>query len=238
MAPFISLPVPYFNFLSVVVSTALLLWFARAVKRLVRIINVRYAILNDSLVMIRGIGHLLINFEGASQTHINAIIHTRPAKPPSSMNIMYLPYLIKSTELTILQRNNPSLYVKLWCASKSYIMVLSSFKLNFFKQRYHTLKTALNKVLTNILLTTNDNQDDAYFQYVRRNEFTEALVRFGIVDFISPVTVLEAGGNQISIPLLAKQGNRYDIHTGIIYTYICHMLVAYSTILYTYSIVL
>lgn len=90
----IRLPSQYFNVLFLIISICVILWSFRAFKRIMRLARVRSAVLSGRLVHIRALGSALANFDGATQLHIDAIVHTRQAYPPSVVNCIYNPFSI------------------------------------------------------------------------------------------------------------------------------------------------
>lgn len=207
----IFIPVPYYNLLAMIVSTAVLLWGVRALKRLARIVIVRIAAINDSFVMIKGIGHNLINLEGAPENHMQSIIHTRPAKPPQQMSVLYIPFVVKSTEVVTIGESW-RVDVQIWSASKAYVMMLAGFKLSQFKERHEKdLKDVSLSVMNSIARDADSKDTEMMIASARRNDFTEVMGQKGIVRNVSQVRVIEAGTNHISLPLfVSTAGPRYE----------------------------
>ena len=198
------IPVPYYNFLIVFMSVFILLWFFRSIYRFLRVLTIRKAAINDSLVLIKDIGYNLISFENGSQTHMNALLHTRPTKPPTQMQILYLPIVISSTDI-IPNKHNPNsseVNLKIWLASKSFVMIFSKFKLLHFKRKFDDIKNIAISVINEISKTTGNDLSN-----IRRNEFTEMLVRYGICQHISSPLSLPAGEHQVNLPLHSSRSN-------------------------------
>lgn len=195
MTLFITTPVPYFNFMAIIVSTAVLLWFARALKRFARIIAVRSAAIDDSIVHVRGVGHTLIVFEGAPRRHLEAIIHTRPTMPPSQMNVLYHPYIIRNAEIKAMV-NREGYYVDLhiWVASQTLVLVLSNIKVNLFKETFKSARDTAQLVMNTIKRNPEDSR------YIRQNEFTEFLSRNGVVTHVSQPVSLAPGSHSVQVP--------------------------------------
>ncbi len=198
----ISIPIPYFNLLTIITSTCILLWGMRAMKRLARLVAVRTAALNDSLVMIRGFGHNLINFEGAPHSHMSALIHTRPAKPPQQMNILYLPYLVKSMDLVLIH-DEFRLETNLWVATKTFIIVLSNFKPINFKEKFHSMKDACLQMIHDVYDKSDiGNKTPAdLMSDMRKYPWIETLIKSEVCQHVSHPTIVQPGNQTVYLPL-------------------------------------
>lgn len=196
----IYIPVPFYNLLTMIVSTAVLLWGMRAIKRLVRIVVVRIAAINNSFVMIKGVGHNLINLEGASQHHMQSIIHTRPTNPPKQMSVLYIPFVVKSTVITT-PKNIWTIEVQIWSATKAYVMILAGFKLSQFKLHHEKLLKEMSLRVMKSIKGHSDNIKTLSFQ---ENDFTKLMRDNNILTNVSQPLVIEENMNHVTFPLFAS----------------------------------
>ncbi len=90
-------PAEFYNTIMIIVCVMTVLWFLKAMKRTYHMLRIRSSVLTDRVIQIRGLGSYLSYFEGSTQPHINAIVHTRQTKPPVSMNISFFPYAMNDT---------------------------------------------------------------------------------------------------------------------------------------------
>jgi len=74
----------------------------------------------------------------SSQTHINAILHTRQANPPKTLNAFYIPFSLDESFLVFDPILNPSssvnLNLKLWLARNCSAYILVGFDSERFKE--------------------------------------------------------------------------------------------------------
>eukprot|EP01038_Epipyxis_sp_PR26KG_P012758 gene12758-17104_t len=63
-------------------------------------LRIRGAYLSDRLVRIQGLGFALSFFDGATQSHLNSIVHTRQSKPPIIIPTLLIPFSISNSVAT------------------------------------------------------------------------------------------------------------------------------------------
>lgn len=131
----IEIPVQGYNLISIFVCVLLVLWIVRALRRFYRALLLRTAATSRNLILLRGLGNNLTFFEGATQMHMDALVHTRQSKPPTRMQTLYIPFAIKG----ITARNGEGFFsyeVDIWLASKSTILFLWNFRPGAFKGKF------------------------------------------------------------------------------------------------------
>jgi hypothetical protein len=138
----ISIPTEYYDFISIFVCIAVIFWGIRATRRFHRALYVRAASLEQSLVLIRGLGNNLLFFDYANQHHMHSLVHTRQAKPPSQMKTLYVPFAIFNTKLEWRSLYLVGCKADFWLATKSYVFVLWGFKLDAFKKKFYAMHEA------------------------------------------------------------------------------------------------
>jgi hypothetical protein len=132
----IRLPSAYYNVLFLIISTCVILWSFRAIKRIMRLARVRAAVLSGRLVHIRALGSALANFDGATQSHIDSIVHTRQAYPPAIVNCIYNPFSI--TDLLYSSHDDQYIYFQLNITATipGRVHILPKFSAKLFKENY------------------------------------------------------------------------------------------------------
>jgi hypothetical protein len=87
----IGLPAEGYNTIYIFICFLVFFWLFKAARRYYRVIQLRSAVLSDSLVQIQGLASYLSYFDGAINTHLHAIVHTRQTKPPVEMSMVLVP---------------------------------------------------------------------------------------------------------------------------------------------------
>lgn len=129
----ITTPPSYYNVITIFTSGILLIWVVKAVWRFIYMLRIRLAVISGRIVPIRGLcNYLPILTEISSQTHINAILHTRQANPPKSIKSMYIPFTLDDA---FIQDNDgiSSLHLSLWTSMRCHIYILQDFDVEKFK---------------------------------------------------------------------------------------------------------
>lgn len=124
------------NLLCVLTAVILVLWGMRSLKRLYRALRVRTAMLTGRLVHIRAVGSSLPFFEGATQAHVDAIVHTRQSYPPLKIQSMYVPYKIKEVTLREKEAQKIVLSLNIWVATTCRVWIVSNFHTDSFKEAF------------------------------------------------------------------------------------------------------
>ena len=86
-----ALPAPMSNATMIFVFILLMFWFLKAFRRFGRSVLLRYSLLHENIVHIRGIGSYLHFFEGATRAHLQSVIQTRQSKPAVPMAMIGVP---------------------------------------------------------------------------------------------------------------------------------------------------
>jgi hypothetical protein len=132
------LPHAYYNAVSLLASGFLLFWFLWSLMRFMDMIRVRIAIISNRLVPIRGISNYLATLnEIISQTHFNAIIHTRQSHPPKTIKSLYLPFSIDSIMINHraqIADKTKAVELELWISGKCKVFVFFDFKTSRLKE--------------------------------------------------------------------------------------------------------
>lgn len=195
------------------VTFFLMLWLFKAIFRFQRALRIRYALLNDQLVSIAGIGSFLSYFDGVTPPHLHAILHTRQAMPPELMDLLYVPYVLHKHQL-ILTANKDQLYLKiqLYCPCRSVAYAMTSFQGLPWRRKVSAL--AAQK-------SSKQDTGKAAASIVRRELFQpvqaanqpstlqcEPLAQAEICDREVVAQALPEGITTISLPLFRAQGTR------------------------------
>ena len=131
-SPIVALPTPLYNFIVIFVCIAVIFWGIRAGKRISRTFLLRTSAIEQSLVFIRGLANNLSFFDGANQTHMHSLVHTRQSKPPTQMKMLYIPYTIKGVRVEKFA-THMNVLCDLWLAKRCSVVILLGFDAARFK---------------------------------------------------------------------------------------------------------
>mgnify|MGYP005993375531 CR=1 FL=1 len=129
------IPYQFYNLVMVFVTILALLWGMVAVKRFYRMLRIRSAVLTDRIIQIRGMGSYLTYFDGATRTHMDAVVHTRQSMPPVSMAALPVTAVSKNAFLVGYKgegRFEISIEVSVLCRTK--VIVLINFNSENFQK--------------------------------------------------------------------------------------------------------
>ena len=85
----VAYPSAYYNTILIIVCILLLLLFLRAFKKIYLIAKLRISVLTNRVIHIPGLSSYLYYFDSSTNSHLNAIIHTRQSKPPQEVRKIY-----------------------------------------------------------------------------------------------------------------------------------------------------
>ena len=120
------IPYQFYNLVMVFVTILALLWGMVAVKRFYRMLRIRSAVLTDRIIQIRGMGSYLTYFDGATRTHMDAVVHTRQSMPPVSMAALPVTAVSKNAFLVGYKgegRFEISIEVSVLCRTKVILLI-------------------------------------------------------------------------------------------------------------------
>lgn len=132
----VRLSVPEFNLYILSVCILLILWLMRSMKRLYRVLRVRAGILTGRIVHIRALGSSLSYFDGATQSHIDALVHTRQACPPLKISSLHVPFLIQSINISKVSKESVDFEVSIWVSCKCKVWIGGNFIKHEFKRAF------------------------------------------------------------------------------------------------------
>lgn len=140
----IVLPYQYYNLLMVFVSILTLLWSFKALKRFYLALRVRAAVLTDRIVHIRGLGSNLTIFEGATQTHFNAVVHTRQNLPPTQMKPLRVQGVVNDLSIITLMKNKAyQLKINTTISQRCLVLVILDMNIRNFQRMLSRLERDL-----------------------------------------------------------------------------------------------
>lgn len=91
------------------------------------------------LFFCRALGTFVHYFEGATQSHINAVIHTRQAYPPTKVSHLHIPFIVNG--ISVLQRRENDPYIdiefEINISCKCRLFLIEDFNTNKFKISYN-----------------------------------------------------------------------------------------------------
>ena len=128
------IPYQYFNLVMVFVTILVLLWGMVAIKRVYRMLRIRSAVLSDRLINIRGLGSYLTYFDGATRSHMDAVVHTRQSMPPVAMEQLNVASVIKDIEISSDGYGDYFLKVNAVSSVSSRVIVLFDFNVRNLQQ--------------------------------------------------------------------------------------------------------
>lgn len=111
------IPYQFYNLLYAIITILCLLWGMVAAKRVFRMLQVRTAALSDRIIHIRGLGSYLTYFDGATRSHMDAVVHTRQSMPPITMKQLAIPALSHTISL-VNDFHNAELHFHTACPAK------------------------------------------------------------------------------------------------------------------------
>jgi len=140
----IVLPYQFHNLLMVFVSILTLLWSFKALKRFYLALRVRAAILTDRIVYIRGLGNNLTNFEGATQAHFNAVVHTRQTLPPTQMKSLRVQGIVNDFSIITSSKNRTyQLQINTTISQRCLVLVILDMNIINFQRMVSRLQRDL-----------------------------------------------------------------------------------------------
>ena len=128
------IPYQYYNLVLVFVTILVLLWGMVAIKRVYRMLRIRSAVLSDRLINIRGLGSYLTYFDGATRSHMDAVVHTRQSMPPVAMEQLNVTSVIKDIEISSDGQGDYFLKVNAVSSVSSRVIVLFDFNVRNLQQ--------------------------------------------------------------------------------------------------------
>jgi len=128
------IPYQFYNLILTFVTILALLWGMVAIKRVYRMLRVRSAVLSDRLIQIRGLGSYLTYFDGATRSHMDAVVHTRQSMPPVAMEQLNVGAVVKDIDIKSDGYGNYSLGINIESPSKSRVVVLFDYNTLNFQQ--------------------------------------------------------------------------------------------------------
>jgi hypothetical protein len=163
----ISSPALY-NLFVIFICTILSLWIIRASKRLYRVLRVRAAILTGRLVHIWAISSSLPYFEGAIQSHIDAIVHTRQSYPPTNVKCLYIPFFVEEISINNNDNNILEFSVSITTTVPCRLWIVQNISLYLLQKSFIAYKNADN-IFFNNLNDYNDIESKQLLQIYREN---------------------------------------------------------------------
>lgn len=140
----IVLPYQFHNLLMVFVTILTLLWSFKALKRFYLALRVRAAILTDRIVYIRGLGNNLTNFEGATQAHFNAVVHTRQTLPPTQMKSLRVQGVVNDFSIITSSKNRTyQLQINTTISQRCLVLVILDMNISNFQRMVSRLQRDL-----------------------------------------------------------------------------------------------
>lgn len=169
----VAYPHQLYNTLMIVVGAMVIIWGFRVVKRVYRMLRTRAAFLTERVINIRGMGSYLSYFEGASNTHLNSVVHTRQSKPPVTMGFAYFPCTFRSSSLHPKGSGMFELTVDMDVAVDSDVFLLSAFNSANFKTEVLKLKHHFDgsgQSLSDKLFKISEVQSNGKFNLLHKTE--------------------------------------------------------------------
>lgn len=104
------LPFPFFDLLMIFCSIFLLIWVLFAIYRFIGALQVRASIISGKIVYIRGLGGALSSFvELSSYGHFNSMLNVRQSQPPSKLQSLSLPFVLKTDQIILSEKSSSSI---------------------------------------------------------------------------------------------------------------------------------
>lgn len=138
------IPYQYYNLILVFVTILALLWGMVAIKRVYRMLRIRSAVLSDRLIQIRGLGSYLTYFDGATRSHMDAVVHTRQSMPPVAMEQLNVASVVKEIDVVSDDNGHYSIGLNMVSTCSSRVIVLFDYNVRNFQQLMVQTRSDLN----------------------------------------------------------------------------------------------
>jgi hypothetical protein len=130
----------YWNTISLLTATLLILWLMRSLRNFYRTLKVRAALLAGRVVQVRGLGSYVHYLEGATTAHANHIMHTRQVEHPAAVSSVYNPVTIGAVKVSVVDAERANdrrlrYHVEVSTSVPCKIMVMTDFQPDTFKRK-------------------------------------------------------------------------------------------------------
>jgi hypothetical protein len=129
-----ALPWQTSNTIMIFICILILLWLFRAMKRFQIALHLRRAVLNHGVIPIQGLSSYLSYFDGATGNHFHSIVHTRQPKPPTKMNVLYVPYTLQKAKMTTNLRDKITYEFQLFTTIPGKLLFLINYNTGKLRQ--------------------------------------------------------------------------------------------------------
>jgi hypothetical protein len=129
----VALPSEAYDTVYIVICFLVFFWLFKAVKRFYRTFVLRRAVIQDSLIQIHGLGSYLAYFDGATNSHLHAIVHTRQTKPPVDMPMIFVPCSLLKTTIFAENSERSMLEIQFNATVPGRLILMLNFHLTKFR---------------------------------------------------------------------------------------------------------
>ena len=122
-------------------------------------------------------------FEGANQSHINAVIHTRQAYPPSKVSHLHIPFIVNGISVVSSIENSQFIEIELELniSCKCRLFLVEEFKMSKFKTSYYNYLSNQNSSSSSGITDT-----DQYVKKIYNSMYNSSTSIPGMVELLRP----------------------------------------------------
>lgn len=163
-------------------------------------LRVRSAVLSDRVIQIRGLGSYLTYFDGATRSHLDAVVHTRQSMPPVSMEAIAVTATVTSLALSkAASIGQFQIDLTVVAERKTKVICMVDFQSTHFQQLVHQCETDHRQSVARLFATIAGCREDdlpttpTMFPNFQRAE----CCRFECL-----ISEVDGGEHSVSLPLL------------------------------------